>query len=673
MTIEAVREAAAPTRRPRPVSVAVPRPLLLLSAVAAATGVVVMVAGAWRTGVSWDETYHVLRLRNYLDHGWYLLDGDLLGSAPGPWEDQQYVYGPVTMLLLQGWSAIWGLHGVGDSASAFAVRHLGVCVVAIVGVASSAGLTRLLLGRWAWGLVTAALLLVLPVWTGHSMFNVKDVPVATGYTLVTLGVALLVVRARAASFAALLGGTALAVGTRPGIWPGLALTVAVAAAYLVHRRDWRGLAVAVGALAAAYGVLLAVYPVVFRTPVTAMIGAALESSRFDGTGGHWWYLPLFIVVEVPLGHLVLALTGSALLLRHLARTGVRPDARGVVALLVGLQCFTLPVLAVARQSNVYTGVRQMLFSAPAMAVLATLGLAALVALHRDSASTGVRRLVPVGIGLAVLVPLLAQVQLFPFSYAYSTVTANLASPAVERVSGYAVPTDYWRTSVRELAPRIPATGWVTCSPSSAGDGEVLRFSHESREDCGSDPVGPLAPYDDLRAGAGDDSPTSFLAVVTGGRDVPANCARVAEVTRVLYWRRVEMGHVAACDLVLPAYPDGGIDLDGGGRGGDSLMGGWDVHNARRGAGVRDGAAEVGFRLPDAATGRRITLMITALGAAGTSVAVNGVAVEVRTVDATTFEVDVPATTAAAYGGGRMVVALHGSLRLLTLAIAGDSR
>ena len=39
--------------------------------------------GAWRTGVSFDEPFHVIRLGNFYAHGWYLLDDDLVGRRPG--------------------------------------------------------------------------------------------------------------------------------------------------------------------------------------------------------------------------------------------------------------------------------------------------------------------------------------------------------------------------------------------------------------------------------------------------------------------------------------------------------------------------------------------------------------------------------------------------------------
>ena len=77
------------------------------------------------------------------------------------------------------------------------MRHLGVVAIGLVGVAAVAAIGRLVLRPWRWGLVAAAVLAAIPMWTGHEMFNVKDVPVATGHTLCTLGLLLFVQRAPA--------------------------------------------------------------------------------------------------------------------------------------------------------------------------------------------------------------------------------------------------------------------------------------------------------------------------------------------------------------------------------------------------------------------------------------------------------------------------------------------
>lgn len=518
-----------------------PRPLLLVAAVVLAGATAMVFVGGWRTGVSWDETYHVARMRNYLGaSGWYLLDGDLLGDAPGPWEDQQYVYAPVTMLLLHGWAQLWGVEGAGEvsaSATAYAVRHLGVGLLALPAPAAAATLARLALGRWTWGLVAAASLAAMPAWTGHAMFNVKDVPVASGYTLTSLGFAVVALAGRrrvvAAGAASAATGIVLAAGTRPGIWPGLAL--AALAALVLARGDRVVRTAAVGAaIVAGVGVIALVYPAPFGSPWAALTGSVLESSKFDGTSGSRWYVPAFLVTEVPTLLLLLGGLGAVLAVRRL-----REDPARVVLAVVLLQAFALPVLAIARGSNLYNGLRQLLFAYPALAVLATVGVAAACA----------RRWAWPVVAAALVVPSVVQVQLFPYNYAYASVPGAVVAPFVgERWPTYDLPTDYWRTSVRELAPSVPRGGFVVCQPHTV-DGAFVTRSNDGSANCAEDPIGPLAAYDDRRRGTWDESPGAFLATVSGVDRIGDNCTRLADVRRWRYWREVTMSYVARCDLV----------------------------------------------------------------------------------------------------------------------------
>lgn len=638
-----------------------PRALLVVAGLVLAGALVMVFAGGWRTGVSWDETYHVLRMRNYVgDSGWYLLDGDLLGDAPGPWEDQQYVYAPMTMVLLQAWSAVWGVDPAGTvstTAHAFAVRHLGVGLVSLVGLAGVAALARLALRRWAWGLVAAAALAAMPAWTGHAMFNVKDVPVAVGYTLVTLGCAVLAGTDRrrllAAGAATAAAGIVLAVGTRPGIWPGLALA-AGAAALLMPRGDRPARLLGLGAaIGVATVVLVLVYPAPFGSPVDALTGSVLESSKYGGSGVSRGYIPVHLVAEVPTLLLLLGGLGAVAAVRRPHRLREQP-----VLALVLLQAIALPLLAIARGSNLYNGLRQLLFAYPALAVLATVGIAVLAARPR---------LWPVG-AVALVVPLAVQAQLFPYNYAYASVPAAALAPSVgERWPEYQMPTDYWRTSVRELAPEVPAGGFVLCQPNLV-DGVFMRWSNDGRDNCATDVVGPLAPYDAERGGGWDAPITEFLAVTSGVDRIGENCTRIADVTRPMWWRTMTMSYVARCDLVVEQYPAGGLRP---GTGGTTQLGGWTSHPSQPGIGLEggaDGVAELGWELPTWARGTDLVLLGEGLGLSGVGIEVNGTPLAV-TGSGEDLRVEVPADVAAAAGQDRLLVAVSdedGDLRLVAL-------
>ena len=127
---------------------------MAVGAVVLAVATVLAVLGALRTGVTTDEPIHVMRLRNFFDTGWYALDWDYGGAGPGGDGTNTYVYAPVTMLLLHAWSVLWGVegwHDVATTSHAYDVRHLGVVVIGLVGVAAVAAIGRVVLRQLALG------------------------------------------------------------------------------------------------------------------------------------------------------------------------------------------------------------------------------------------------------------------------------------------------------------------------------------------------------------------------------------------------------------------------------------------------------------------------------------------------------------------------------------------
>lgn len=511
---------------------------LLAAALAVVGGCVAMTfVGGWVTGISWDETFHVQRLDSYLSQGWYLLPQDLDHDAPDPDHNATHVYAPVTALVVHGFALLWGTDSpgtVGTTAEAYAVRHLAVGLISLLGVGATAATARLALGSWRWGALAAAALVATPMWTGHAMWNIKDVPVASGYAVVTLGLVLVLRdRDRTAYVGALvLGlGTVLMVGTRPGMWAGLAASagIAVLLAWFGGRR--RRLPLVLGVLVVAYLALWAIYPHAFSDPVALLWGSATESADFNETDGHWWWIPAMTFTEVPWLLLAAAVPGGYVVQREVrARTDL-----GEIGALLATQALVLPVLAILMDSNVYTGLRQFLFVAPAMSVVAVIGLAWLASRER------LWRLGPRALGVlavaAVLVPALDQARLFPYNYAW-------AAPVPDAL-GLGYTTDYWRTSVRALAPSIPPDAPVVCGPVLHGDGTVDVDDAKVR-DCPTDEIGPLRPYADTMAGDWTGGPGHFVVVVSGELFLPDNCEVLATVDRWAHLRRQRMGYVAEC-------------------------------------------------------------------------------------------------------------------------------
>lgn len=559
-----------------------PRSLVRISGVVVVAAATMGVVGALRTGISWDEPYHVMRLANYLDHGWFALDwsvsSDQSGQA-GDGETNTLVYGPVTMLLLHGLGVLIGVEGWGDvatSTAAYDVRHLGILLIGLVGTAAAAATSRIILGSWRWALVTAAALLALPMWTGHLMFNIKDVPVATGYTVMTLALVGMVAPERGRRWLRVLGlvaGIVLMVGTRPGmaaaVVAGLAVlgTGAVVAGRFGSRRAAlleAGLGLAISA-----GVLVAVYPNVFGRPLSLLSSAEQSASFRGGTQANPGYVPFHVVAQEPLLLLAFFVIG-VIAVQRVVRNRWRSEVDEVTRItLVVVQLTALPMLAILRQSDLYNALRQLLFATPAWAVVVTLGIASALTW---GAERGRPRLVAGAAGLALVTPLVAQAQLFPYQYAYY----NSALDLVAGTTGVHVPSDYWRVSAPELLDRIPTDAPVVCGPTRSDQLDVLvplptgdpseptagRFSSDSSLDCRTDPLGPLAP---LWREAGLPVSTSrpheeYYALLDRDHPVPDNCTRLAGVERERHARTITMTYVARCALAAPDLGSTPVDL-----------------------------------------------------------------------------------------------------------------
>lgn len=535
-----------------------PRVLVGAAVLVLAVAITLAVLGAFRTGVTTDEPIHVMRLRNYFDNGWYALDWDYRGSGPGGDGTNTFVYAPVAMLLLHAWSVLLGVEGwneVSTSAHAYDVRHLGVVLIGLVGTAAVAAIGRVLLRSWQWGLVAAAALAAIPVWVGHTMVNVKDVPVATGHTLVTLGLLLFVrsepprTRLRMARALVLITGLVLTLGTRPGMWPGL-VAVGLVALVGVVLADRSRAVVALGELtticAVAAGVLVALYPNLFGSPLRALPRTTEASSSFlDGEKADRLYLPRHLAMEVPSFLLLLAVLGAVVGLMLLVRRWRTDPVPAFRVAAVGVQATAMPVVAVVMGSDLYHGLRQLLFALPAIAVLATYGIAWLVPRVRWA---------PLVATAAVLLPLVDQVSLQPYQTTYvnlatDLVTGPFAAPE-ERPGG-----DFWRASIPELIDGVPLDRHLLCKAMVDEEtGESFRFvnggtsfSTSRSLDCREEPNGPLAP-DALRV---DRSPPDSEYDAVFLKALPANCTKRSEVTRWRHGFRYTVSVLGRCQAPPP--------------------------------------------------------------------------------------------------------------------------
>jgi len=620
-----------------------------LSLCVLAACVVMTFVGGWRNGITEDEPFHVQRFDNYVHTGWYLGEGQLDHGRPAAGMTQQYVYGPATMLVLHAVNAVVGVEPwdrAGTSADAYAVRHLGVGVFGVLGLLAVIVTGRVLFRRWDWGVLAGATMAAVPLWTGHAMFNLKDVPVGTGYAWATLGLVLLARDGpssrrwvRWGTPIVLVCGIVLAVGTRPAMWSGIAFGAVVLLAFRALRREPAGFVERVRADGWVLGDLLVTVvlswlllwwmdPKVFHAPLTVLTKSVHSSSDFLGISAPWGAVPLWVSMQVPVLVLVLALVGSVVVVRSAVAARFRLGAVGIGWLLVGAQAFAMPVGVMLTRSPVYGDLRQLLFSVPATALLATLGMSRVLAGadRADDARVGTmaRALVAGGI----VVPVLMQGMLFPYNYTFYNPLAVVA--------GLTTSGEYYRASGRELAPDVPLHGRMVCQPEGDEKGRALREAHlNGWMDCRSDIASPIAAFRQDFAGVSTPiAQDEFWAITFQPKIQTApNCRRVTSVSRRTLWQHLQMATLVRCSLAFPTLPAGTVEF----RETNELAVllpdlGWLLPSVdQSGYGIRTHGVRstLVFRLPASMRGTPATLVLRTTEPARPEVSFGGVALQPR--------------------------------------------
>lgn len=400
-----------------------------------------------------DEFIHVAKLRTFFEHGLYTVtvgfnDSGEMVSTFG----HVYIYGPLFSLLAHAVTVLvgvenWGVVELTDSA--FAVRHYVVAALSFVAVFAAGWGVKLITRSRTWGLVAASILVSVPMWTGAAMFNVKDIPLAAGFTLLTSGcIALVVPSYRETRFAKISGwvaiycGSLLIWGVRPGFWTAIVLFgIALFAiqARLNNFSRWnesfRALIVPASAVLAAYLTMVFVYPKVFLNPITLLAGSVSQMTKFGHedvilTDGEylsmpppWYYLPKWLGAQLPeligvLALVALVVTTWLLARRLFQRSPAKFDDVLPAMFFVFIQMVAYPLAAIVLQSRITSGVRQFLFIIPAMSMLITvvlfLAVKHWVVPRRTAVWAGIGGLVVASTALTTFI----QIQIFPYTSSY---------------------------------------------------------------------------------------------------------------------------------------------------------------------------------------------------------------------------------------------------------------
>jgi hypothetical protein len=542
-------------RRVHTVPLNLPLSLGFVAAIILSIAVVQQFLGAYQTGVTIDEPAHVRHLTTYFE------TGDYASAA----------YGPFTTLLGHFVNVMLGVESWGiptTSAEAYANRHLVVAFIGFLGVAGVTLTGWLVFGSLRWALIAGAFLGSLPVWVGHSMFNLKDIPVATGYTLVTTGlIALFATRLSLLTRLLLaLGtislGTVIAVGTRPGTLPILLVSVLVAGALwliLGARRLSRLVRSVIFILSLTVLVVSGVLFIRLTETGQFLLSAIERSIDFPWAGFNLYagervterpgvsgvatvflaYLPTFMIFLIVVG-LIFAIFS---LVRR-ARGTSEPSVIQPAVVLLGAQGLGVFAVIAILDPVIYDGARQILFVFPALALFAVLGLYAVVRVlpFVTPSSRFARRVVVLVVTVGLTFITYDQVRLFPYNYGYFNEVAQ--GPGI---SGR-WESDYWVSAMRESTHPVAPSDPIICG----GYGDFNFNIEELKGACGS-----IVPY--VKEGAIaevsslDDRqfwvirPERMLAVY--GAVLTDNCELHSQVTRPLRGEQVVMSRTYVCDDV----------------------------------------------------------------------------------------------------------------------------
>ncbi|MFN2378040.1 MAG: hypothetical protein ABR538_16030 [Candidatus Binatia bacterium] len=456
---------------------------------AAVVVVLALLLAAWRPlqktathGMTWDEHLELQSLGAHMD-----LAASAGGQAPAPvlrdFRGHLEYYGIVNKLpglllwrTAQHFAPGPAATGWRFDRTALAAFHASAIAFGLLTAWACRGLARAWPGGGVAPLAAPLLLLLYPRFVGHAFFNLKDVPFAAVYTLLTWQMIAAVLSTRpaaarrATAFAVLLGG-ALAAMKAPGVaalWPLLPAAL-LAGRSTAIASPGAGLRIAwLLAPLLALGIAVAATPAAWSSPLQWTLGALgmFGSHPYDRCTVTWGeclaagdtpadYLLRWFVVTTPLTFLFLFGSGVVELLRRpvageKGAPGAAPARSPAGAAIVAAQMLTLPLVAVVSGAALYDTERHVLFVVPAACVVAAAGLQSLLRCS-GSWSAGPRRLMLGVLAVGAATTLIDGWRLHPYQYSYFNEVGRHLDPDRN------FETDFWGFSLGELVRRHAAT------------------------------------------------------------------------------------------------------------------------------------------------------------------------------------------------------------------------
>jgi len=523
-------------------------------------------SGVTGIGVQNDESTHLSRLSNFLEHGWYLPTRFLEGGVPKGELDPGRLnsYGSTWSLVTHGINVSLGIETWGfpsKTSQAYEMRHFATVAIALLGAIALAFSLFIATRSALVGVATFTFLQATPIWTGYSMFAIKDTPVAAGYTLFTAGLIVLFFAPQRnylilLSFSFVLSGAVLTVGVRTAMWLPLTLTtIGYIGLLFLLRKKVASPKVALLLIA----ILVATFiifvtgakhtehfwsflwqSVSYSTNFEAWRGVTLTAGTLMPENPGPWYLPLWVMSSVPLGILVIATVGLAatvfsilsLPIDIIRQKSVTKNRVMVPGMLLGLQLIGLPLAASSLDSVIYAGARQHLYTFSAIAGLAGVGIFQVMSRTRS------KRITSLLLVFVLILPTHDSVSLHPYQFIYKN---PLASPINDRWE-----TDMHYVSAREALMYVPIGQEIYCYRERVKSDTIAGI----RSCSGGSQIKPFIE----EQGSKNDSKTlnqnsSFITIARkyGGSPPALGCEPTTNVERNLRGEKVILSYVLTCD------------------------------------------------------------------------------------------------------------------------------
>ena len=401
-------------------------------------------------GVTWDEIFDFEGVNGAFWHGVSILKGhhpDLSAIT----FDLEYFGNATRWPTFFAWKALYSLDWdnlIGATrltrfilSGYVGINHLNAIIFGLAGVVILFYLAESILRKS--GILAVALLALLPVWSGHSWMNSKDIPFATAYLAYTLGSTLIIYRQRyrcgrypqisGTPSLLRLAGISLMLGSRVASFPFVLISEFV---FLVLMKKTYFSRFFVSLV---FGVVLGflLTPQAWNSP----IGYPIEAISFirDRQGGGSLlktssYVASNLFATLPFVHL-LGIVLSALSALFICRRFK------LLLLPTSLQLLIAPSLLLFSGNSLYNELRHLMFIYPAVTILSALGLCTAASRLRDHI---LFKPFWVVVSLSMVILIVQNALLTPYQYLYKSELSRLVWPSTQ------LSVDYWGFSVREL-------------------------------------------------------------------------------------------------------------------------------------------------------------------------------------------------------------------------------